>query len=256
MSWYKDLSASQAYKYRWPITVYNSGASGSPNVRITIPTAWDEFWNTVLSTGFDVRFTSHDGLTVLAYERASWTYASHTATFDVSAVPSPAAGVAIFWMYWGQASAADGAGAAVAHSLTGQVSLMRPDPRRLFAYRPSTPASTRPPDTIAKTANEKILVWVNYAAAIGRRIGVANDRDIYDEAASMVMDVQIAGATQAAMFDQSEVIAIGRRTPLIGLWVQAGTTGSDYTVIGKMTSSEGLIMEHRVRMQVRTTSEQ
>ena len=72
----------------------------------------------------------------------------------------------------------------------------------------------------------------------------------------MIMDVQIAGATQAAMFDQSEVIAVGRRTPLIGLWVQAGTTGSDYTVIGKMTTSEGLVYEHRVRMQVRTTNEQ
>lgn len=254
MSWYKDLSASQAYKRRWPITVYNSGAQGNYNVSVTLPTAWDEFWDLVQSTGYDLRFTRGDGLTVLTHERQTWTYASHTGVFDLSTVPLAGAGVTLLWVYWGQASAADTTSAGIATTKTGQVSLHRPT--EVYRYRPSTPGNTRPRDSIAKTAAEKRLVWVDYSAALGRRAGVGNKHDSYDELASIVLGVTAAGADQSAMYDQSEIVAVGRNVPLVGLWVQAGTTATDYTIVGTMTTAESLVHEYRARLQVRTTSEQ
>lgn len=257
MSWYKDLSASLAYPYRWPITVYNSGGSGNNDVTITLPPEWDEFWGVVQSTGYDIRFTRSDGTTAIAWKRTTWTYASHTAVLELDAVPLIATGVTVVWMYWGAgSSAADGATTpTISSAKTGQVSLHRPDRARIFRYRTASPGSQRPPDTIAKTANEKVMVWVDWSSAINPRVGSGNSRANYDEAGSTVLDVQTGAASQSAMFDQSEIVAVGANRPIFGYWVQAGTSGSNYVIIPKLTTAEGLVYEHRVRMQVYSTAE-
>ncbi len=257
MSWFKDLSAGLAYPYRWPVAFYNAGGSGGVDVSIVIPPEWDEFWGNVQSTGYDIRFTRADGVTPIAWKRTSWTYASHTATLELDSVTAIGAGVTIVWMYWGAgATAADGATTpTISSAKTGVVSLHRPDPRRVFKYRTASPGAQRPPDTIAKTANEKILVWVDWSSVVNARVGQANSRSEYDEVGSVVVDVQAATASQASMFDQSETVVVGAARVLVGVWIQAGTSGTNYVVIPKITTAEGLVYEHRVRLQVYSTAE-
>ena len=54
---------------RIPIAVDNSTPSALNDVSVPIPEDWDDFWDTIDSSGFEIRVTEADGITaVTAYQ--------------------------------------------------------------------------------------------------------------------------------------------------------------------------------------------
>ena len=108
-TWYDDN-----YLYRAPIVVDGSAtAAGTVDATITIPET-HVFWQTVQTSGFDVRFTTSNGFTLLAYNRRTWTHASKVGVFDIDSITHHTTNtMTVIWVYWGYAAATDGSTAPV-----------------------------------------------------------------------------------------------------------------------------------------------
>ena len=75
--------------------------------RLTLGPDLAHFWETVQSNGYDVRFATAGG-SIIAHERATWTYASKVGIFDFEIdVPAtaPAGAVRTIYLYYGPATA-------------------------------------------------------------------------------------------------------------------------------------------------------
>ena len=100
-----------ALRFRHPVTVRGDGTANI-DVSITIPQDWDHFWDNVRADGFDVVLTAADGVTVLDFQRATWTPASRDGVLQVGglSVAADADTDSCIWLYYGDPSAADRAG--------------------------------------------------------------------------------------------------------------------------------------------------
>lgn len=69
--------------YRWPVAV-TPGAAASTAIRVSVQPSpgLEKFWDAIDSNGYSVRFADSTG-GALAFNRASWTYASRSAEFRV-----------------------------------------------------------------------------------------------------------------------------------------------------------------------------
>jgi len=165
-TWYDEN-----YLYRAPIVVDGSAtAAGTVDATITIPET-HPFWLTVQSTGYDVRFTTNNGYTLLAYNRRTWTYASKVGVFDINAITHHTTNtMTVIWIYWGYAAAADGStspsisGALNAYLYVGAMA----DPQ--FAIRLEPVGSTSPTQQVQKTTSEALALSWQFPPMIKRTI--------------------------------------------------------------------------------------
>lgn len=251
MSWY-----GSDYPYRTSVAVRNDAAGGTYQVSIDLAPLGDEFWETVLANGYDLRLCTSDGKTVVAaadVKRVSWDRATRTGTVVAQTVSLAANKVTSMHLYWGYASASDAMTGAFATGSpkTGTVSPARPT-GRVFQYAQEQPGTTRPRAIMAKMASEAVMIWVDFGPALLKRRGVSHDRNRFDEIASLDISVATGGADQTTMYDEAENVLVG---DLVGVLVKAGTTGTDYVVIVTITTSEGYTYIQHVKLQVRNTSE-
>tara|TARA_R100000084_G_C4523406_1_gene87841 strand:- start:246 stop:482 length:237 start_codon:yes stop_codon:yes gene_type:complete len=75
----------------------------------------------------------------------------------------------------------------------------------------------------------------------------------YEELHSINFDVEANGSSQSAMFEESKTRVID--PGWIRVRVKAGSTGTAYTIIPKITTSLGRVIEARAVMKVVNTNE-
>ena len=105
MSWF-----NANWGYRQAIVVDNLGGASTIDVTATIPADFDPFWQNVLANGFDIRVTLADGKTLATFDVDSFNQTNRTGTIEIdnaSAADSDA--MLVFWLYWGNAAAANAA---------------------------------------------------------------------------------------------------------------------------------------------------
>lgn len=249
MSWY-----SSSYKYRFPVAVDNlAGAAAGFDISFTIPKDLEEFWSTVLSTGYDIRVCTSDGATLAVFQRQSWTYATRTAVIECQNVSLAAASMCQIWLYWGYASASDGAGSFVAASpKTGY--LFPAVPRtHIVRAQPERPGDTTPRNKVHKLSAEKVRIWWDFRGLLLTRGLPYNGSRLHEEIDSVILvDVQLATVSQATMIDTSKTRFLDG---WVGTWVQAGTSGTTYTAICRIDTNLGRRLEARVLVYVRDVVE-
>ena len=108
-----DISIDRlgGWKYRKIITIDKTaaGATAMDIVDCVLLTDANFDFSLARSDGFDIRFTSSDGNTLLKYERTSYDSVGETSELHIK-VPIPNGAVdTVYYMYYGNASAADGA---------------------------------------------------------------------------------------------------------------------------------------------------
>lgn len=249
MGWYDSN-----YRFRVPITVYHA-TGGTRDVRITVPKSWDRFWNSIESTGYDIRVTSSDGLTLVSYMLQSFTYASRVGVIDLDNVSLAAADTnTVFWLYFEYSAAASAASVFTGASVvTGVIFPAFSAGGRLFKYGGERPGVTKPLIDVQKLPNERVMLWIDFLSVLVSAIGGGQYHQNFDEIAQISVDVQAAASSQAAMVDQSETVLVGRT--LVGAYVKAGTSGTNYVLIVKITTSEGYIYEQRAKVRVYSVAE-
>jgi hypothetical protein len=266
------------YSYRALITVPT--ASTTADSFVWVPQAWwDAFWTTVLSTGFDVRFYDGNGGGPVQHERATWTYASKIASFEV--LYADAFGATdyseFYWVYWGFAAATDSSAATptVGPVTETMAPILTPPAGRLVVARTSDPGAETPPARISKTTAETITVWWDITAMLGELGETFYTRKsaIYallnvDWDAATGTGVYVGGVRDPAGAPdttQADTLAFedAEGRTYIGITYTGGTDGGDYTASLRFTVdavSQGVgptsqILEAVALIQVRNPSE-
>lgn len=231
MAYYDALYAS-----RQPIAIDNvGGAGGVADIEITIPKRWDEFWEAVESTGYDVLFTDADGVTILTYERTTWTYATRTGVFQIDNYTLPAEGTCLIWMYFDYSGASDGSSSFAPGALkNGYIDLQKPNDRQKQVSMASEPKGrSRPSREVHKeTATETDLFFGPFGPdVLSASTGSYADHSNWEEIDYVQFGVEAATVEQAAEMDETKTRFIQDQDGLV--WVKArikaGTTAADRT---------------------------
>ena len=256
MSWILEIGASGQWGYRASLSIDNSGGgAGAFDAAVVIPSDWDSFWDNIdQADARDVRVRRPDGFTaVTKYDFAGLAVATRALTLEIQDA-APAAGMLHYHLYWGNASAVDAKSAfAPAAALTGYAELGTPG-RRYGLVQPELFGNTKPRILWSKAVSEQVFAWFDFAPLLQAR-RAPFQREVGFEEISYVslVDVQLAGATQAGMFDVTATrISNGS---VVGVLLKAGTTGTQYTVLCRIVTSKGRTIEARALLFVQNFSE-
>jgi len=252
MSW-----LDSTWNFRAPIAVDNTGGATPIDASVTIPDTWDEFWDTVLSTGFDVRLVAADGVTALTFKRTTWDHPNKSAVFEIDAwAPGSSDATCQAFIYWGRVGASDAATSpTILSPKLGTIELGVPIGTVVDARR-EAPGTTSPSQNIHKTANETIFVYIALDGILAGRSTKGNGSFLYEELQWAQVKVTDGAVDQPGMYDETKTRIIehgGRR--YLRAQIAAGTAGENYTLETTIRTSLGQQHEPRHLIKVRTPAD-
>ena len=230
MSWY-----GSGFKYRYPVAIDNTGATGNFDSEWVISSKWPAFWDNILASGNDIYPVSNSG-TLLSYERTGFNYANKTLTLSIDLMPMDATSINMAWIYWGNPAAVN---ASAPRTITGPkagvVYLGKPS-NMVVGPQTFIGGASNPVASFYKNASSKMYAWFSVRNLLSTRWSPYQEHNDYETIKNIVVTVlDKTGAVQAAMIDQSKT----RFVPgFVGVYVQAGTDGSNYQIKLKITTSE------------------
>lgn len=252
MSWY-----SEDYKYRMPVLVDNRSGSATIDVEFTIPSEWGRFWNEIDSNGYGIRLTDSDGVTLVTYQLASWTYATRTATIEVDAwSPAGSDGYYVLWLYFGIASATDGAGSFTAASAkSGYVHIAQPTAPTFVAQTVADGATT-PPKSYQTDPASTLRLYCDITDELALQEAPLNESPAYEEVSTVAFETTDAGSTETNLWESTSVRLhqyAGRLFASVD--VLNGTSGSDYMDTFTITTTLGRDLVYSITRNVQTPAE-
>ncbi len=266
-SWYNSN-----YKFRVPITLLCQGG-GTEDYEIDISPAHEHFWTTIQSTGYDIRVTAFDGITLLTYDRDNFNYANRTLQIEIDNYSCGASSIPQFaWLYYGYDAATDGITAFVpAAAKVGRISLEAPPAAYTVVCGLENPGSTAPRNVITKNSAETIFVYWDITDLLAKGQNASAGSLLYEAVTYLFTSkVLVAGVDQAAMHTAVSAASsnphrilehkgrIYLRTDAIG-----GASGTDYTLeitfyttMGQATAGDSIrTVVSRALLKVRDVSE-
>lgn len=243
-----------SWKKRIPVAVDNSaGTTTNKDFTLVLPPDWDDFWGSVRTDGFDLRVTGPNGLTPLTFKRTSWNHTGRSGTLDVQGLPVTASTMAQAWLYWGNASATDGAGSfAPSSPLTSWVTLDVPT-SRIVRVLPERPDDLKPRALLGKMSSEETYVLWDFRPVLHRRATAHNGQVSGEEVDRVaVADVRLNDAAQASMtvFNKAQMF-----DGLVATLLKGGQSGTTYTALCRVVTTDGRVVEGRARVAVRDPKE-
>lgn len=211
------------------------------DVNVTIPKDFDDFWNTIDSSGNELRLVSYDGQTVLVYDVDNGSGGAFSKTnrlgrlqIDGMVVPATAS-MLLVWLYYGSSTNQGDASQAVtiASARDGYIELARPGQHQMV-HQPQPARSTKPRLIIHKTANEQAFVWIRYDPALSKRYTPGNGAPDHEEPLFATIQVlDDTAADQSSMYDLTKLrwIVTNRGEKWLRCRVKAGTSGEKYTAV-------------------------
>ena len=258
MSWLHE-----DHRFRLAIAVNDVGG-GSAAQEITFDLATisdlDQFWDSIIDqvTGLDIVPTDADGNTVIIYDLNAFNYAARTGTVRMSGYTTPAEGMVLIWLYYSRTAAPDQTGAPTfVAPLTSSVEQGRAADRQIISA-PERPGATSPRAEVSKASAEVLHLWWNLTALLEQRPDDSAGSRLYEELDYAQFDVELAGATQAAMFDETGTSFVfdpdGDHT-WVRTTIKAGTTAVSYTAILTVGTTTGRVLEARAKLAVNDVDE-
>lgn len=266
MAWYKPAGV---WRRRVAISIeIPGGGTTTVDVNVTIPREWDDFWDTIDSSGNELRVVYVDGITVVNYDVDNGSGGAFDKTnrlgriqIDGITVPNVEA-ILVLWLYYDSASTqGDGSTAVViAAARSGFIELARPS-GHVLSHMPQTPGLSRPRNTIHKAAAEQTHVWIRYDHAVEQRVMPGNSAAQHEEPLYATVGVEnTSGVDQTSMYTQNLGRFVWFRNRLFfRATVLAGTTGTNYTIVSTLrtvapgASSVQRIIATRIGLRVQDT---
>lgn len=236
MSWYDEDFAKRA-----AISVHCPSASSSADVDVVIPPDWDDFWETIDSSGAELRVCDADGYTLLSYSVDNGSGGSFSKTSRLgrlrldSVTLRNAIGVGLLWLYYDNTGASSAAvSTTISGALVGYIEQGRA-PSDAIPFRPLEPGVSQPRVQRAKTPNETIGVWIDVTRALEHRRTATAGSDRWEEPWHVTPSSVDEEGTTAAVEDLSKTrwfettSGTGRRM-MLRLSCDAGSNGTNYTL--------------------------
>jgi hypothetical protein len=245
MSWYSGRTV------RFPVAV-DKLTAGTTAIDLTfdIPADLIEFWAEVASDKSDIRVTDADGLTNLTWQASAWSHSATggTATIQVDAWTPPAEDcIALIWIYAGGGDTTNEGSFTASAPRTGTVWSCGIDGPVAQAST-GLVGATRPTQVVGKSTDETLMIWLDVGARLAPRPVAFNGTKDCEEIESITYTVELAGADQSALYDETAV-RFDRRG-LVRLQVQAGTVDTEYTVSPVITTTNGRTLNPRLILSV------
>jgi hypothetical protein len=245
----------EGYLYRASITVDNSANATTRDAVVAIPVDWDAFWDTLadVTNGYDAVIIDPTTGIKVSYQQSSWVYASRTLVLQMDNV-TDASLVTHLWLYWGKSAAANRATIfGYAAGATAYVELGTPGPSDLVVKARRHKDQTSFDETLTKPTTEEAFVWLDLEKLLQSRPDPYNGDTGYEAAIDFDFRVELNGAAQAAMSDDT-LLRIVEGRYVRGL-VKAGTDATDYTGVFTVTTSLNRTVDYRFLIQVRDQQE-
>lgn len=252
MSWYNS-----SWTRRTPISVRETKAAANSDATAVLSPIMEDFWDNVQTDGDDIRVTDADGLTLEAYDLASFNATTRAGTVEIqNAAIETSWDVTVFWLYYGNA--------AVASAVTS-FSPSSPEPGAfapevpsglIFRAGPEQPGATIPQTQIAKQENETLFFYVDFTDLLLRLSVPYQDSTVYEEPAAASVAIYSGGTLQTSMLTEgnTRVVEHDGRIYVRGS-AKAGTSGTDYRLQVELKTSLGQTRIATALLRVRTTSE-
>jgi hypothetical protein len=260
------------WPFRIPITIVNTSGGATLDISGPFPRKYSHFWDTVLSTGFDIRVTESDGETPITFANGTCTgwdfgpvpFSVATKTFTLridgwnntsggGPFATVDAGLQI-WLYWGNAAAADARDGAVA--LVGpETAIFATRGARSFPKRFTTalelPGQTTPTVIFQKTTTDIIELAWDFRAELAQRDVLDENHLNLEELRAVEIDGG-QGTTSIAPIRNRALTRFVRENVVITRHT-AGQDKQNYWLEAKATTSLGQVLTRRIQMNVRNT---
>jgi len=254
------MSWLDGWEKRASVTVDNSGGTTATiDIQFTIPADWDEFWETVLSSGADLRLAAADGVTLIgSVEFNSFSSTSRTCTVKVNNWTPPEEGMCQVFLYWSNSTATTVSSSQTLSSPKSAYVELGAPTARTISVRPENFKDLRPRAKIQKTSGEAVYVFFDLSGILESRRTPYGDRMLYEEI-SRVSSLQVltAGSNQTSMYTATESRFIQGR--FVRVLVKAGDDATDYTIALQVTTTNSQggkqVLEARAWLAVRNTDE-
>jgi hypothetical protein len=249
VSWYDSNWA-----LRLPVSLNNLSGASTIDGTIQIGADVPLFWDSVRGDGFDVRFTGADGNSALAYNRAAWNYSAKTAQFDIDAISAGNAdATCVIWMYFGNASTTDGSTSpSIASAKTGSLELSA-NSTPVVILAPFRPGETICQQRVTKAVAEEIDVWIDCRRALQARSTASQGSLRYEEIGYVQVAVESGGTDDAGRYD--EALTTVSDPGWVKVRVKGGASGSDYTLVVTIGTSQTRVLEARAIVDVQDIDE-
>lgn len=228
MSWYNS-----DWKRRAAILIDNHAGATPIDVTATIPTDWPAFWDTVLTTGNDIRVTAADGITLLPFDTDAFNATTKVGVIEIDnyAVPSTAAGVQAY-VYWDHDTAPNGRTPFVPSSpKEGYIEIGKPGSgsEPVIVAAPVQAGSDTPAAVIPKTPAEEIQVWFNLLPAMQKRRTPNQKSFLFEGVDTVTYQVlNSSSVAQAGMIDTATVRTM--HPGWVRVLVKAGADNTNYVL--------------------------
>jgi len=224
MSWFDE-----GFTYRYPIAIDNTGATANYDISVVIPTAWDTFWESIASNGYDVIPVSPAG-NLIAFQRNGFNYVNRTLTLQLDSYELVTASVNFIYIYFKKASAADQATSITFGSpKDGQIWLGKPA-NMIVGPSSFVGGASSPAQTFVMNTFTSAYVWFAVDHLLAKRFSPYNERMSFEEIQYCKIQVlDSGGSAVAGMISQLNTRFI---PGYVGAYIQGagGTDGNDYQI--------------------------
>jgi len=238
MSWRYDSACR--WTKRADITIDNSaGTTASHNVEVSIPSQWDDFWDTIDASGNELRVTGSDGHNLTTYDRTGFNRTNRTGTIRIGAYSMTASNMHRVCLYWGSSATAGSAAGSpsTGSAKTGYVGVDMK--RRVLVAIPEDAGVTVPRLSISKGTADELDVVIDYGALMSARLAPHAGRLLAEEVERITLQVlDSSAADTTSMYDLAKCRFIGTANQsFLSLRIKAGTNAANYTAVVTMTTS-------------------
>ena len=242
---------------RVSITLDSTAGSGSANYSVTIPANLGDFWDTIDTSGNELRVTDSDGYTVLTYDLSGFNKTNRTCTIRIGSYTVGAAEMGQAFLYYDMSGASTGAGSpATASPRSGYIDVG--GVQNVIKLRPQRPGDARPADVVAKDAGASDWVWIDLGSVLDGMFLPSDNHEDWEEISRVTYTVEASGATVSSMISVTSMRVINGR--YIRMILKAGTTAVDNVLILTVTTAYPIqttarILVFRVLVKVKNVTE-
>lgn len=263
-----------SWRYRVPISLDCTAGGGGPyDVSWTVPKDFNDFWQNVLSTGFDMVLTEWDGITEIvngAGQATAWdrgvgfnkTTKTCTVRIDGLTVgstnPITDSQHNLVWLYFGASSTVAPSShtfgvVALGATVTSRSSIL--DPRKVtpkFFTRPEAPGALVASRSFQMASTETTFLFVDFEAELLARLGTYENHPNGDGLRSVTVSSEKAGVGSAVV-STTNVAFVDHK--VIRIRCSGGTSGDSHTVKIKAVTASDRTLDRRFILKFQDVDE-
>ncbi|MEO1715759.1 MAG: hypothetical protein AAFR76_01495 [Planctomycetota bacterium] len=248
------------YTQRLEFGIYNSAGavSGTGEATLNIPKTLQSFWGHVKPDGYDVVFTTADGITVIPHERVSdWNHADRVGNFKLNGLTLEGEATQRFFLYTGYPGLGDTPGDDPSTGLSQGGSPLSGD---IFGAIPrgeiiqvrvglEEQEAEQSRNAFQKESSEVLRIWWDFTQFLHVHPEKYNGRNTFEEIAAVVgVDVSLVGAGSDGSMFAAEETRFGNG--LVSTIIRAGTSTNNYTAVCRIKTTFNQEIEGRTRFRV------